>query len=150
MKMFNRRKGQSATEYLMTYGWAILAIVVVAGVLWNMGLFGGGSCGNSVTGFAGTQVSVKDFALTAGGSLTLSLRNAAGEDISIGNVTLDNIYSNTSAMSISTIPTAGAITFGATGATGTAGSCYSQELAISYTVGGMSHTARGTINGAFE
>ena len=34
------RKGQSATEYLMTYGWAIFAIVVVAGILWNIGLFG--------------------------------------------------------------------------------------------------------------
>lgn len=43
MKIFKKRAGQSATEYLMTYGWAILAIVVVAGVLWNMGLFGGGS-----------------------------------------------------------------------------------------------------------
>ena len=37
-----QRKGQSATEYLMTYGWAVLAIVVVAGVMWNMGFFGGG------------------------------------------------------------------------------------------------------------
>ena len=149
MKIFNKRKGQSATEYLMTYGWAILAIVVVAGVLWNMGLFGGGSCGNSVTGFAGTQVSVKDFALTSGGSLTLSLRNAAGEDIAISNVTIGD-DSNTSAMSVSTIPTAGAITVGATAASGTAGSCYSKELAITYTVGGMTHTARGTLNGAYE
>ena len=33
------KKGQAATEFLMTYGWAILAIVIVAAVLWNMGIF---------------------------------------------------------------------------------------------------------------
>jgi len=149
MKMFNRRKGQSATEYLMTYGWAILAIVVVAGVLWNMGLFGGGSCGNSVTGFAGTQVSVKDFSWTSGNTLTLSLRNAAGEDIVISNVSVGGT-ANSTALSPNIIPTAGAVTSMTVSNTGTAGSCYSEELAISYTVGGMSHTARGTLNGAFE
>ncbi len=149
MKMLKRRMGQSATEYLMTYGWAILAIVVVAGVLWNMGLFGGGSCGNSVTGFAGTQVSVKDFSWTAGDTLTLSLRNAAGEDIVITSVSVGGT-SNSTAMSVATIPTAGTITSGTVTNAGTAGSCYSEELAISYTVSGMSHTARGTLNGAYE
>lgn len=34
------RKGQTATEYLMTYGWAILIIVVVVCALWAMGVFG--------------------------------------------------------------------------------------------------------------
>ncbi|MDE1762596.1 MAG: hypothetical protein KGH78_05440, partial [Candidatus Micrarchaeota archaeon] len=31
---------QSATEYLMTYGWAILIIAVVLGALYQLGLFG--------------------------------------------------------------------------------------------------------------
>jgi hypothetical protein len=34
-----KRKGQAAADFLMTYGWVILAIVVVAAVLWNMGVF---------------------------------------------------------------------------------------------------------------
>ena len=29
-----KKRGQSALEYLVTYGWAILAIVIVAAVLW--------------------------------------------------------------------------------------------------------------------
>ncbi|MEW6329420.1 MAG: hypothetical protein AB1468_04845 [Candidatus Micrarchaeota archaeon] len=33
------RKGQSAMEYLMTYGWAILIIVVVLAALFYMGVF---------------------------------------------------------------------------------------------------------------
>lgn len=34
-------KGQSAMEYLMTYGWAILIIAVVLTVLFSLGLFNG-------------------------------------------------------------------------------------------------------------
>ena len=34
-----KRKGQAAMEYLMTYGWAILIIIVVIGALWKMGVF---------------------------------------------------------------------------------------------------------------
>ena len=33
------RKGQSAMEYLMTYGWAILIVIVVVAALYAMGVF---------------------------------------------------------------------------------------------------------------
>ena len=33
------KKGQAAMEYLMTYGWAILIIVVVVAALYAMGVF---------------------------------------------------------------------------------------------------------------
>lgn len=32
-------KGQTAMEYLMTYGWAILIIIVVIAALYSMGVF---------------------------------------------------------------------------------------------------------------
>ncbi|MCK5612405.1 hypothetical protein KAR91_61605 [Candidatus Pacearchaeota archaeon] len=34
--MIRQKKGQAAMEFLMTYGWAILAAVIVVGVLWYM------------------------------------------------------------------------------------------------------------------
>ncbi len=37
------KKSQSAMEYLMTYGWAILIIAVVLGIMFQLGLFGGGA-----------------------------------------------------------------------------------------------------------
>ena len=37
MKM--RVKGQTAMEYLMTYGWAILIVIVVIAALYSMGVF---------------------------------------------------------------------------------------------------------------
>ena len=39
---------QSAMEYLMTYGWSIVAIAVVVGALYSLGVFGGGA--NGATG----------------------------------------------------------------------------------------------------
>ncbi len=45
-KRMNSRRGdkaQSAMEYLMTYGWAILIIAVVLAVLFSLGVFSGGS-----------------------------------------------------------------------------------------------------------
>ncbi|HIH50538.1 MAG: hypothetical protein ABSE71_05245 [Candidatus Micrarchaeaceae archaeon] len=47
-KNMKRHKAQSAMEYLMTYGWAILIIAVVLGALFSLGVFSG----NSILGTA--------------------------------------------------------------------------------------------------
>jgi len=48
------RKGQTALEYLMTYGWAILIVIVVVAALYSLGLTK--PCrwvGTQITGFSG-------------------------------------------------------------------------------------------------
>jgi len=46
------RRGQGAMEYLMTYGWAILVVMLVGVALWQMGLFEfGGTIPTRVSGF---------------------------------------------------------------------------------------------------
>ena len=40
-KPSKQKKAQSAMEYLMTYGWAILIIAVVLGALFSLGVFSG-------------------------------------------------------------------------------------------------------------
>ena len=47
MKLKN--KGQGAMEYLMTYGWAILVVMIVGVVLWQLGVFGGVGLPEKVT-----------------------------------------------------------------------------------------------------
>jgi hypothetical protein len=50
-----RIKGQTAMEYLMTYGWAILIIIVVVAALYAMGVFsikGGVACSPCFSYFA--------------------------------------------------------------------------------------------------
>ena len=84
----NSRKGQAAVEYLMTYGWALLAIVIVAGVLWGMGLFGG-SCSTSSRGFAGTKIMLDDWKVS-NTEVHVSLKNAAGMSIDVTGISFDS------------------------------------------------------------
>ena len=46
-------KAQSAMEYLMTYGWAILIIAVVLGALFALGIFSGTTSGSSCNAAVG-------------------------------------------------------------------------------------------------
>lgn len=82
--MKKRRKGQAALEYLVTYGWAILAIVIIAAVLWYLGVFNPGkyAAGKQSGGYS--TLSVIDYTTISGsgsGQLTLTLGNAAGSTI---------------------------------------------------------------------
>ncbi len=79
------KRGQSALEYLVTYGWAILAIVIIAAVLWYTGVFnpskiaGGGKSGGGFGVFT-----YSDHVVTTTNA-TVSVGNAVGRQI---NVTL--------------------------------------------------------------
>ncbi len=80
------RKGQAAVEFLMTYGWAILAAIIAIGVLAYFGVF---SPGKYVVGqasvtapFYANSYSVK----TTG--VSVELKNNGGEDVTISTVTI--------------------------------------------------------------
>ena len=63
-------KGQSALEYMMTYGWAILIIVIVAVILYSMGIFNPrASVTASSSGFSPFAVSA---AICQGSGLTVA------------------------------------------------------------------------------
>ncbi len=80
-------RSQSALEYMMTYGWAILIIVIVAGVLYSFGIFNpSASAGTTITGFSGLG-SVNAVCL-GGTSFTLVLGNSIGQLINITQVNL--------------------------------------------------------------
>jgi hypothetical protein len=70
-------RGQAAIEYLMTYGWAILVVLVVGVVIWQMGLM---EIGKQYTpgkrGFS--QIKPLDWRMEAGGDLTVVLTNEGG------------------------------------------------------------------------
>ncbi len=150
------RKGQAATEFLMTYGWAILAIVIVAAVLWNMGVFRG-QCAKTapvqVFG-SGEQIQVSDWSLSTSNVLTMNLKNLAGNDISI---TKGDLYVPQGTYN-STNSTPQSLTSGSdlvyvitgTGLGGTSGNCFTADINMTYTVtGGVEHPIRGTIRGKY-
>ena len=70
----------------MTYGWAILIIVIVAVILYSMGIFNpSSSISTTITGFSSTPVSSALF--TNNGGLSISVQNSVGYPIEITNIT---------------------------------------------------------------
>ncbi|MCX6768724.1 MAG: hypothetical protein NTY83_02695, partial [Candidatus Micrarchaeota archaeon] len=79
------RKGQAALDFLMTYGWAILLVVLVAAALFVLGVFNVGSfVGSKAVGF--TEIAVPAFTVDNAGSLSLKLQNQVGSPITINTV----------------------------------------------------------------
>lgn len=81
-------KGQSAIEYLATYGWMILAVSIVAGVAYtNIQA----SCTRSSSDFYSDAISTNDFGLNGNGDLLISVENSRYEEIKFNsvNVTID-------------------------------------------------------------
>jgi hypothetical protein len=71
---------QSAMEYLMTYGWAILIIAVVLAVLFSLGIFGGGNLlGTSCLGSPG--YSCQSPLLNSAGFLSFTLGQSTGSTL---------------------------------------------------------------------
>lgn len=56
------RKGQAAMEYLMTYGWAILIVIVVVAALYAMGVFKIGGTMQPCSPCFGSQFTYIDYA----------------------------------------------------------------------------------------
>ena len=80
------KKGQSALEYLMTYGWAILIIIIVGGVLYYYGVFSPGKLvGESKVGFSKVQLDTWTVDAT-NDQLLFILENRAGKEINITQV----------------------------------------------------------------
>jgi len=163
-----KNKGQGAMEYLMTYGWAILVVMIVGVVLWQLGVFNVGQ---------GTVV-VKDWnkmqplgpTVTyggAGGNFTASFNNVAGTSAKITAISINESYSGVVCTPGNTLINGAAIGTGVTVGPGSAfkmdasgcnvktrGDQYLMIITLSYNsvVGGIStaHTEIGSIRGNAE
>ena len=145
------RKGQAALEFLMTYGWAILAAIVVIGALAFFGVFSPG------------RYAPKAFTLTAplGGeefsinttTVSLVIRNGGGEDLIIRNISLTNTPTGVSCTDLTPDTTIG------DGTTGTfyiscsglsSGSSFRADLVVTYQEKGgfLNQTSTGMIRGS--
>lgn len=93
------KRGQSALEYLMTYGWAILIIVLVGAALYFLGVFAPGGftgTGRQTTGLASFKAI--SWSINTAGYAQIRLGNAFGEKVTVTGMSLDlegTIGSNT-------------------------------------------------------
>jgi len=161
-------KGQTAVEYLMTYGWAILIILIVAGVLAYYGIFApAGFLGPSSKGF--TQVSVmQPWDVDSAGHLKMQIEDRVGQDIVITgvNATIGSgtvvpcdavgfTFPTTTITAGTKYPTSALMDLDCSGVgsigTGNTGSSYTITVEINYNVGGTTGTAlkqTGTLSGS--
>jgi hypothetical protein len=67
-------------EQIAVYGWAMVAILIVGVVLWQMGIFSGGSTSATFTGFGALKP--VEWSCSAGdNTVTLTVLNGAGGQI---------------------------------------------------------------------
>lgn len=141
-----KRRGQAAMEFLMTYGWAILAAIIVVGVLWYLI----GSPANLVA----TQVTLT--APLVGESVAINttdvqveLRNGVGESITVSAVNLGRCGTSTGLNTV--IPNGNTAILSVTcGSALTQGDQYNEDITVSYnktTSSTLVQTSNGRITG---
>ena len=137
-------------EYLMTYGWAILVVIIVGIVLWQSGVFGTGSGG--VSGF--DKVRVQDYTFNSTG-VFVKYQNAAGQTMRSVNVSYSidggsTVYATQSATNWAPGKEyTGSYADASTCATSGAG--YTLDVTITYnSQASIAHSETGTIRGTCE
>lgn len=148
--MKRRVKGQASLEYLMTYGWAILIILVVGLVLWQMGFFNPPATGHGCSGFS--HIVPLDTKLS-GNKLTIIISNEAGTRLDVDRITA-TIGSDSAFTILNREMRPGRteevnITFGSAFTTG---DYYRANIVIEYenVVSGISHKSSGDCWGTVE
>ena len=143
------KKGQAAMEFLMTYGWAILAAIIAIGVLAYFGVFSPGkyTTGSTVVNppFYANSWNVQADIGGAGSGIILELRNNGGEDFEIQSVDVTNCGTFATPTTIAT-GALQAFTIDCTGAL-TEGDSFKGDITITYLKTGSSVvlTSTGTI-----
>ena len=84
---FDKTKGQSAIEYLMTYGWMLLVVAIVGGAIFATVQ---GQCTQTTSGYSGGDVLVENFGLDGDGNIQMEIRNGGSDTLTVQSVTIDN------------------------------------------------------------
>ncbi len=144
-------KGQASLDFLMTYGWALLIIVLIVAALFSLGIFDAGTfLGSRSSGF--TQIGVSAWRIDSGGNMTVQLRNRAGNDV---NLTLINATLNNQSITYNTTTklangkASASILVGNFSNAPSSGGSYSVNMQITYTdlSTGFSYLDSGTVTG---
>jgi len=87
-------QGQAAMEYLMSYGWAVIVVMLVGIVMWQLGLFDMGGTQVTPTGFTRLKPQLSGTGFTHNGRLTMLLSNEAGSMARIKGVRVRDMDSS--------------------------------------------------------
>jgi hypothetical protein len=85
-------KGQSAIEYLTTYGWMLLVIAIVGGAIFTT--VQNSSNIQQTTGFTGEDVQIANFGLNSDDNLSMEIRAASTDQVTLNSIELTGPYEN--------------------------------------------------------
>jgi hypothetical protein len=156
-KMFKTRKSQAAMEFLMTYGWAILVVLVAIGALAYFGVLSPDRFLPSKCQLP-SGIACTDFKITSGaaGTVEVVLRNGLGFDIDPIAVAIDGdgcvaaaataVGGDDCAAAATALPNGDMCSYQATCGAISAGK-FSADLSVTYTNtdSNIQHTIEGTI-----
>lgn len=152
MKVFSIRskKSQAALDFIMTYGWAIMMVLVAIGALAYFGVLDSDkivprSC-NLPPGLACLDHEARSYAPFWAAEIDITLKNSLGYDITSVTVTASGCTSASSTQSL--MRNGAQITFTPHDCYFAVGEKYQGEVNITYTNAdtGITHTARGSIS----
>lgn len=149
-----RKKGQAAMEFLMTYGWAILVVLVAIGALAYFGVLNPGNfLPSSCTVAPG--IGCDDFKVSAA-TAQLILRNGLGDDLTAVDVAISGCTDSAEADGDDAWNDA-AVLGGSDGITltgctnGAAGSRFKADVVVTYSSSsGINHSKTGSITTRVE
>jgi len=139
------KKAQAAMEFLMTYGWAILVVLVAIAALAYFGILNPGrflpkSC------IIATGIGCEDSKVN-GTTATIIARNGMGSTLTGVTMTLESACTPAA----TTIADGATETFTCTVTAGTAGTKYKHDITFVYTPeGGLTHSETGSLTIKYE
>jgi hypothetical protein len=137
-----KKKGQAAMEFLMSYGWAILAAVIAIGALAYFGAFS-----PEVPSLCTVNAPFTCDEYAIGSDIQMNIRNGGGQSFVVNNISLEGCADYTTPITIADGATSGAVTITCGLSTGDK---VKKAIKISYTKstgGTINQTATGTISG---
>jgi len=156
-KLKNSRKSQAAMEFLMTYGWAILVVLVAIGALAYFGVLSPDKFLPNRCTLPSGLACVDHRALSADNTIEIVVRNGIGFDLSAMAITIENcglapaLLAGDCTAGQDTLNNGDQCTYKSVAAgctpTLTEGGKFSGDITIVYTNTdtGLVHTSRGTL-----
>ncbi len=152
--MHNQKRGQAALEFLMTYGWAILIVLIAIGALAYFGVLNPQRLlPKSCTIVPG--LSCDDFIVRADGTSTVIVRNGGARALNAWSLNIESATATCTGIGWTGTdwPAGEQLSCAFTGlTTGVKGDGYSEDLEVNYTEKGstVTHSVKGQIATRYE
>lgn len=152
-------KGQAAIEYLMTYGWMILIVLIVGGVIAYYNLFAPQSLMSpTVTGCGLLQIRSPWDVAGSTGQVTLTIENTVGQIIDVQGISYKNAagttYSGGTCASMSNVMNSGERKVikcaPSSGPGASSGTSYSLSVMLSYLYSGETFVSTCHLTGTYS